>query len=47
MENIIEVKNLSKKFDDFTAVDDIFFAVGRGEIFAFLGPHGAGKSITI
>lgn len=46
-ENIIEVKNLSKKFGEFTAVDDITFSVKRGEIFAFLGPNGAGKSTTI
>ena len=45
--NIIEVKNLVKKFDDFTAVDDISFTVGKGEIFGFLGPNGAGKSTTI
>jgi ABC-2 type transport system ATP-binding protein len=47
MENIIEVKNLVKKFGDFTAVDDISFDVKKGEIFAFLGPNGAGKSTTI
>lgn len=47
MENIIEVKNLVKKFKDFTAVNDISFNVGKGEIFAFLGPNGAGKSTTI
>lgn len=46
-ENIIEVTNLTKKFDDFTAVDDISFEVKTGEIFAFLGPNGAGKSTTI
>lgn len=46
-ENIITVKNLTKKFKDFTAVDDISFSVKRGEIFAFLGPNGAGKSTTI
>ncbi|MCL4399940.1 ATP-binding cassette domain-containing protein [Patescibacteria group bacterium] len=45
--NIIEVKNLIKKFDDFKAVDDISFSVKKGEIFAFLGPNGAGKSTTI
>jgi len=45
--NIIEVKNLTKKFGDFTAVNDISFNVGQGEIFAFLGPNGAGKSTTI
>jgi ABC-2 type transport system ATP-binding protein len=44
---IIEVKNLTKKFGDFTAVDSISFDVERGEIFAFLGPNGAGKSTTI
>jgi ABC-2 type transport system ATP-binding protein len=47
MENIIEVKNLSKKFDGFVAVDNINFSVKKGEIFAFLGPNGAGKSTTI
>lgn len=45
--NIIEVKNLTKKFKDFIAVDDISFNVKKGEIFAFLGPNGAGKSTTI
>src|ERR1700734_1938540 len=46
-DNIIEVKNLTKKFGDFTAVDDISFNVKQGELFAFLGPNGAGKSTTI
>jgi ABC-2 type transport system ATP-binding protein len=45
--NIIGVKNLTKKFGDFTAVDDISFTVKAGEIFAFLGPNGAGKTTTI
>lgn len=45
--NIIEVKNLTKKFGDFTAVDNISLTVKRGEIFAFLGPNGAGKTTTI
>jgi ABC-2 type transport system ATP-binding protein len=44
---IIEVKNLTKKFDEFVAVSDISFSVEAGEIFAFLGPNGAGKSTTI
>ncbi len=47
MNNIIEVKNLSKKFGEFTAVDNISFSVAKGEIFAFVGPNGAGKTTTI
>jgi len=47
MENIIEIKNLTKKFKDFTAVDNISLNVKKGEIFAFLGPNGAGKTTTI
>ncbi|MFP4514505.1 MAG: ABC transporter ATP-binding protein [Parcubacteria group bacterium] len=46
-DNIIEIKNLTKKFQDLKAVDDITFNVKRGEFFAFLGPNGAGKSTTI
>jgi ABC-2 type transport system ATP-binding protein len=45
--SIIEVKNLTKKFGSFTAVDNISFSVKSGEIFAFLGPNGAGKTTTI
>jgi|SRR5579859_2662493 len=45
--NAVEVKNLSKKFGDFIAVDNISFEVPHGEIFAFLGPNGAGKTTTI
>lgn len=47
MNKIIEVKNFSKKYGDFTAVNDISFNVDEGSIFAFLGPNGAGKSTTI
>jgi ABC-2 type transport system ATP-binding protein len=43
----IVVKNLSRHFGDFIAVDNISFEVNRGEIFGFLGPNGAGKSTTI
>ncbi len=43
----IEVNNLTKVFNDFTAVSDISFSVKEGEIFAFLGPNGAGKTTTI
>lgn len=45
--NIIEVKNLTKKYGEFTAVNAISFNVAKGEIFAFLGPNGAGKTTTI
>lgn len=44
---MIEVKNLTKKFKNLTAVDNISFSVNQGEVFAFLGPNGAGKSTTI
>jgi ABC-2 type transport system ATP-binding protein len=43
----VEVQNLTVKFGDFTAVNDITFQVGRGEIFGFLGANGAGKTTTI
>lgn len=45
--NIITVRNLVKKFNGLTAVNDVSFEVQKGEIFAFLGPNGAGKSTTI
>ncbi len=44
---IIEIKSLSKAFDKIQAVNDISFKVKRGELFAFLGVNGAGKSTTI
>ena len=47
MENAIAVRNLTKHYEDVTAVDHISFEVGRGEIFGFLGPNGAGKTTTI
>ncbi|MBB6215880.1 ABC-2 type transport system ATP-binding protein [Anaerosolibacter carboniphilus] len=47
MNPIIEVKNFTKKYGDFIAVNDISFNVEKGSIFAFLGPNGAGKSTTI
>ncbi|MFC2137025.1 ABC transporter ATP-binding protein [Bacteroidota bacterium] len=46
-DNIIDVKNLVKKFGDFTANDDLTFNVKRGEIFGFLGANGAGKTTAI
>lgn len=47
MKNIIEIENLSKCYGDFTAVNHIRFQVKKGELFAFLGTNGAGKSTTI
>lgn len=44
---VIEVKGLTKKYGDFTAVDNISFSVEEGKLFAFLGENGAGKSTTI
>lgn len=44
---LVEVTNLTKKFDDLTAVKEISFSLKRGEIFGFLGPNGAGKTTTI
>ena len=46
-EKMIQVNNLSKSFGSVKAVDDISFQVKRGELFAFLGVNGAGKSTTI
>lgn len=47
MENIIQIKNLSKAFGNIKAVQDVSFKVKKGELFAFLGVNGAGKSTTI
>ncbi|RJQ14893.1 MAG: ATP-binding cassette domain-containing protein [Nitrospiraceae bacterium] len=44
---VIIVENLSKRFGDLTAVDNISFEVDEGDIFGFLGPNGAGKTTTI
>jgi ABC-2 type transport system ATP-binding protein len=46
-ETMISVNGLTKKFNDFKAVDNISFEVGKCEIFGLLGPNGAGKSTTI
>jgi len=44
---IIQVKNLKKRYKHITALDGISFSVKRGEVFGFLGPNGAGKTTTI
>src|ERR1700730_3357460 len=44
---MIEVEHLSKRYGDFTAVDDVTFSALPGEIFGLLGPNGAGKTTTI
>ena len=47
MSEAVRVKELTRKFGDFTAVDRVTFDVGEGQIFGFLGPNGAGKTTTI
>ena len=44
---MIEIRSLTKKYGQFTAVDDLSLTVERGEVFGFLGPNGAGKTTTI
>ena len=47
MDDIIRIQHLSKRFGEVQAVDDLSFSVKKGELFAFLGVNGAGKSTTI
>ncbi|MBQ5773021.1 MAG: ATP-binding cassette domain-containing protein, partial [Clostridia bacterium] len=47
MKNVIEISHLCKSFGQIRAVDDLSFSVREGELFAFLGLNGAGKSTTI
>ncbi len=46
-EPLVRASNLTKRFDDFVAVDSVDFTVSPGEVFGFLGPNGAGKSSTM
>ena len=47
MNNIIEIKNLCKSYNDILAVDDVSYNVAKGEMFGLVGPDGAGKTTTI
>lgn len=47
MKNIVEIQALTKRYDRITAVNEITFSVRQGDLFAFLGTNGAGKSTTI
>jgi ABC-2 type transport system ATP-binding protein len=47
VKTVIEIKNLTKKFGDFIALNDISFNVQAGEVFGYIGPNGAGKTTTI
>jgi len=46
-DHVIRTYDLTKRFKNLTAVDEINFAVNQGEVFGFLGPNGAGKTTTI
>jgi ABC-2 type transport system ATP-binding protein len=47
MDTVVEVRNLTKRYDDLVAVNDVSFDIAKGEIFGLLGPNGAGKTTTV
>ena len=47
MDDMITVKNLTKRYGDYVAVDDVSFTCRPGQVTGFLGPNGAGKSTTM
>lgn len=47
MNTMVEIRNLTKRYRDLVAVNDISFEIERGEIFGLLGPNGAGKTTTV
>lgn len=47
LQPIVEIQNLTKRYDDFVALDDLSLTVHRGQILGFIGPNGAGKTTTI
>lgn len=47
MDTVVEVRNLTKRYDNLVAVNDVSFNIEKGEIFGLLGPNGAGKTTTV